>query len=48
MKKYEKPQVDITVMLNKENISSGLTNWLTTPEGQEYADAGITTYEVVS
>ena len=48
MKNYQKPQIDITVMLNKENISSGLTNWLQTAEGEAYADAGITTYVIES
>ena len=47
MKNYQKPQIDITVMLNKENISSGLTNWLE-GAGSEYSNAGITTYVIES
>ena len=47
MKKYQKPQIDIVAMLNKENISSGLNGWLN-GEGQAYANAGITTYVVES
>ena len=47
MKNYQKPQVDIMAMLNKENISSGLNNWLN-GAGSEYANAGITTYVVQS
>ena len=46
MKNYQKPQIDITVMLNKENISS-LGDWLENA-GEEYVDAGITTYVIES
>ena len=46
MKNYQKPQIDITVMLNKENISS-LGEWLDNA-GEEYVDAGITTYVIES
>ena len=46
MKNYQKPQIDITVMLNKENISS-LGEWLENA-GEEYVDAGITTYVIES
>ena len=48
MKNYQKPQIDILAVLNKENISSGLTNWLQSAEGSVYADAGITTYVIAS
>ena len=47
MKNYQKPQLDITAMLNKENISSGLNNWLQ-GAGEAYANAGITTYVIES
>ena len=47
MKNYQKPQVDIMAMLNKENISSGLNNWLQ-GAGSEYSQAGITTYVIES
>ena len=47
MKNYQKPQIDIVAMLNKENISSGLSGWLE-GEGAEYSQAGITTYVVES
>lgn len=47
MKKYEKMTITEQSFLNEEKISSGLTGWLQN-EGQEYSDAGITTYEVVS
>lgn len=47
MKEYQKPKIDIMAMLNKENISSGLTDWLQN-EGKPYANAGITTYVVQS
>ena len=46
MKNYQKPQIDIMVMLNKENISS-LGEWLDNA-GEEYVDAGITTYVIES
>ena len=48
MKNYQKPQIDITVILNKENISSGLAEWLQSAEGEAYSDAGITTYVIAS
>ena len=48
MKNYQKPQVDIMAMLNKENISTGLTQWLQTADGEPYANAGITTYVIES
>ena len=47
MKNYQKPQIDILAVLNKENISSGLNDWLN-GAGNEYAQAGITTYVIVS
>ena len=47
MKNYQKPQLDIMAMLNKENISSGLNTWLQ-GAGEAYADAGITTYVIES
>ena len=47
MKNYQKPQVDIMAMLNKENISSGLNTWLQ-GAGVEYSNAGITTYVIES
>ncbi len=47
MKKYEKMTITKQSFLNEEKISSGLSGWLEA-EGQEYADAGITTYEIVS
>lgn len=47
MKNYQKPQIDILALLNKENISSGLTTWLQ-GDGHDYANAGITTYVVES
>ena len=47
MKNYQKPQVDIMAMLNKENISNGLNNWLQ-GAGVEYSNAGITTYVIES
>ena len=48
MKNYQKPQIDITAILNKENISSGLGEWLDSTEGETYANAGITTYIIAS
>ena len=47
MKNYQKPQLDITAILNKENISNGLNNWLQ-GAGEAYKDAGITTYVIES
>ncbi len=48
MKKYEKMAITKQSFLNEEKISSsGLSGWLES-EGQDYADAGITTYEIVS
>ena len=48
VKKYQKPQLDITAILNKENISSGLAEWLGSSDGEAYSDAGITTYVIAS
>ena len=48
MKKYEKMTITKQSFLNEEEISSGLSGWLESAEGQDYANAGITTYEVVS
>ncbi len=46
MKNYQKPQIYIMAVLNKENISS-LGEWLENA-GEEYVDAGITTYVIES
>ena len=45
MKNYQKPNLDIKVLAPTENLSS-LAAWL--EENTTYADAGITTYVIVS
>ena len=47
IKKYEKMELKKQGFVNEEQISSGLTDWLQA-DGKEYADAGITTYAIVS
>ena len=47
MKNYQKPQIDITDVTSREQISS-LGEWLESSNGQEYQEAGITTYVLES
>ena len=47
MKNYQKPNFDIIALTQSENIA-GLSNWLENGEGQEFSEAGITTYVIVS
>ena len=42
MKTYQKPQIDIMAMLNKENISSGLAGWM------EQADVGLAAQNITT
>ena len=46
MKKYNKPVIEVEQFLSFENISN-LSDWLE-GYGNEYIDAGITTYVVES
>ena len=46
MKKYLKPELNNSLVTNRENISS-LADWLEHVDN-EYANAGITTYELNS
>ena len=47
MKPYQKPELLAQKLEFKSSIAN-LANWLETGGGQEYADAGITTYVIVS
>ena len=48
MKKYEAPKLNVSLILQKENITS-LNNWLETGgDGYNYANANLTTCELES
>lgn len=47
MKNYQKPLFELTNVIQKEQISS-LADWLQAGGGQEYQQAGITTYVLES
>ena len=47
MKKYQKPDVDIKKYHQTEMVAS-LGEWLESSTGEEYRDAGITTYVIES
>lgn len=48
MKNYIKPNMDISKIELNQNIASGLTEWLETPEGKLYSEVGITHYDLCS
>ena len=43
MKKYQKPEISLSEMISKEKMSS-LGEWLESSDGEQYEQAGITTY----
>ena len=47
MKTYQKPKLDIAKISHECNIAS-LALWLQSASGEDYKDAGITTYIIQS
>jgi len=47
MKTYQKPELDIAKITQECNIAS-LAQWLESASGEEYQNAGITTYVIQS
>ena len=46
MKNYIKPNMDLLKIESKQNIASGLTEWLET-EGEAYNGVGVSHYDLV-